>query len=76
MTRYLLDTNIYIDFYDRYYRFAYFPSFWEAFKTVLNTQIIIPKVVIDEAYQSQAFRDWLKNSYTGEYLNHKDYANE
>ncbi|MFC2401475.1 MAG: DUF4411 family protein, partial [Streptococcus sobrinus] len=27
--KYLLDSNIYINFYDRYYRKEFFPSFWQ-----------------------------------------------
>lgn len=32
---YLLDTNIYISFYDRYYPKAHFPTFWQEITKVL-----------------------------------------
>ncbi|RKG48869.1 DUF4411 family protein, partial [Acinetobacter cumulans] len=38
MTKYLLDTNIYINFYERYYKFDLFPSFWEKIKVIINSQ--------------------------------------
>lgn len=76
MAKYLLDTNIYLNFYDRYYRFDHFPSFWHAFADILNTQVIIPTIVMQETYQSQTFRDWITANYTGKLLNHKAYADQ
>ena len=49
MKQYLLDTNIYICFYDRAYWFESFPSFWEAFAEVINRHVVLPRVVVDEA---------------------------
>ena len=57
--QYLLDTNIYINFYDRAYRFEYFPSFWDAFEKVLNQYVVLPQIVVDEACKSDEFNDWL-----------------
>lgn len=74
--KYLLDTNIYINFYDRAYRFEYFPSFWEAFEKVLNQYVVLPKIVVDETNKSDEFKEWLEQNFKGEYLNHKDYAEE
>ncbi len=74
--KYLLDTNIYINFYERAYRFEYFPSFWEAFEKVLNQFVVLPKIVVDETNKSDEFKEWLEQNFNGEYLNHKDYAEE
>ena len=73
---YLLDTNIYINFYDRAYRFEYFPSFWDAFEKVLNQYVVLPKIVVEETNKSDEFKKWLEDNFKGEYLNHKDYAEE
>lgn len=70
---YLLDTNIYINFYDRCYRFKYFPQFWENFAPIMKNKVILPKVVYDEITRNQEFKDWLSNhSLSGYYYNHKD----
>lgn len=74
--KYLLDTNIYINFYDRAYRFEYFPSFWIAFEKVINQYVVLPRVVIDEINKSNDFKKWLDNNFNGELLNHKEYAEE
>ena len=34
---YLLDSNIYINFYDRYYRLEFFPTFWTKLIDILNS---------------------------------------
>ncbi|WP_398574993.1 DUF4411 family protein [Staphylococcus sp. HMSC10C03] len=41
MKKYILDSNIYINFYDRYYKYDYFPSFWKNSPSILNKQVII-----------------------------------
>lgn len=41
---YLLDSNIYINFYDRYYRKDFFPTFWSNFAGILNSSVVIPKL--------------------------------
>lgn len=74
--QYLLDTNIYINFYDRAYRFEYFPSFWDAFEKVLNRCVVLPKVVVNETNKSDEFKTWLETNFNGEHLNHIDYAKE
>ncbi|EFI82831.1 DUF4411 family protein [Listeria grayi] len=76
MTKYLLDSSIYISFYDRYYRFNYFPSFWNQLKFILNDSVAIPKVVISETFQSEWFLKWLKLNYENEIINHKSYSPE
>jgi len=74
MSKYLLDTNIYINFYDRYYRFDHFPSFWQKLQTILNSHIVLPDIVVNENYQDESFKDWLEEHFDGTYLKHKDYA--
>lgn len=74
MKKYILDSNIYINFYDRYYRFGIFPSFWHKFKEVINNSVILPKIVLEENVQDENFRQWIKDNYDGNILNHKDYA--
>lgn len=76
MIKYLLDTNIYINFYDRYYRFNYFPSFWNTFANTLNNHVIIPNIVMQETYQSKEFIDWINVNYKQTLLNHKKYAEQ
>ncbi|MBC9787160.1 DUF4411 family protein [Carnobacterium maltaromaticum] len=76
MTKYLLDSNIYINFYDRYYQHSYFPSFWENLKEIMNQNVLIPKVVIDEHYQDQWFTQWLSENFEHEIINHNNYAEE
>ncbi len=72
MSKYLLDTNIYINFYDRYYRFDYFPSFWSRLQSVLNKEIVLPDIVIQENYQDETFRDWLSLNFNGAIYKHKE----
>jgi len=74
--KYLLDTNIYIGFYDRYYLPAYFPTFWENIKPHINECVVIPKVVLDENFQDAWLKDWVKENYLHDLVNHKDYAGE
>jgi hypothetical protein len=76
MKRYLLDTNIYIDAYDRYYRNEYFPTFWEKFEITLNEHVVIPKVVKDEITKSDWFHEWLDSNFQDDILNHKVYAEQ
>lgn len=74
MKKYILDSNIYINFYERYYRFGVFPSFWDKFKEIMNDSIVLPKVVLEENVQDDNFRQWIKDNYLGDIINHKDYA--
>lgn len=76
MREYILDTNIYIGFYDRYYRPEHFPTFWENFIIHSNECVVIPKVVLDESYQDKWLKDWIKDNFTRDVINHKDYAEE
>ncbi|WP_427813458.1 DUF4411 family protein [Enterococcus sp. 22-H-5-01] len=74
---YLLDTNIYISFYDRYYPKENFPTFWNEFTKILNTDIVIPKVIMNENYQSKWFvEEYLANNFKQAFVNHKEYMDE
>lgn len=73
---YLLDTNIYISFYDRAYWFDTFPSFWENFVPIMNRSVVLPTVVLNEIRKSDEFHQWLNETFNGDFLNHKDYAEE
>lgn len=73
---YLLDSNIYINFYDRYYKMNYFPTFWEALVPILNSRVSIAKVILDENYQDPSFKEWLLRNYTTPLINHKNYLSE
>ncbi len=71
---YVLDTNIYIDFYERYYCHEVFPSFWTHFTDIINSgKVVIPQVVLNEQFQGEWFTDWLKHNFGGSVLNHKKY---
>ncbi|TLQ40933.1 DUF4411 family protein [Ruoffia tabacinasalis] len=74
MTKYLLDTNIYLDFYDRYYKFNYFPSFWLFFEDIINKSVVIPKIVLNEQFQDEKFNNWITENYTNDIINHKDFV--
>ena len=58
---YLLDTNIYIAFYERYYPQRNFPSFWERLVQTFQQEVVVPRVVMEETEKS----DWL-NTYMTE----------
>lgn len=76
MARYLLDSNIYLNFYERYYKQNIFPTFWTSLIPIINGNVVIPKVIIDENYQNPWFKDWIDNNYSPTLLNHKSYVSE
>ena len=76
MKKYLLDTNIYIASYDRYYRNEYFPTYWQKFSLILNEHVVVPKIIKDEITKSDWFLEWLKDNYQGEIVNHKNYSQQ
>lgn len=76
MKRYLLDTNIYIGSYERYYRNEYFPTYWEKFSMILNEHVVIPKVVHDEITKSDWFLAWLKENFADDIIKHQDYSEQ
>ena len=73
---YLLDSNIYINFYDRYYKIDFFPTFWNKLAVILNAQVSIPKIVIEENYQDPWFKEWIKKYYKTPLIDHKLYSDE
>ncbi|WP_444283045.1 DUF4411 family protein [Granulicatella adiacens] len=73
---YLLDTNIYIAFYERYYPQRNFPSFWERLVQTFQQEVVVPRVVMEETEKS----DWL-NTYMTETcglnpIDHRKYLNQ
>lgn len=74
--KYVLDSNIYIDFYDRYYSIHHFPSFWKQVPAILNGQVIIPKVVLDEHYQDPWFKSWLSKNCQNPIVDERNYISE
>lgn len=76
MASYLLDSNIYLNFYERYYKQNIFPTFWTSLEPIINRNVIIPKVIIDENYQDPWFKEWIDNNYSSTLLNHKSYVPE
>ncbi len=76
MKKYLLDTNIYADAYERYYLNEYFPTYWEKFSTIINEHVVIPKIVKDEITKSDWFQQWLKDNYSDSIINHRNYAQQ
>ncbi|GBA98000.1 DUF4411 family protein [Lactobacillus gasseri] len=74
---YLLDTNIYINFYDRYYPINHFATFWEKFIPILQNQIMIPDVVVRENMHNPWFKsDLLANNYQKDFIDHRNYQEE
>ncbi|VQD78527.1 Uncharacterised protein [Streptococcus pneumoniae] len=73
---YLLDSNIYINFYDRYYRKEFFPTFWLKLSSILNSNVVVPRIVVSENYQNPWFREWLEENYKKDLIDHKSYARE
>lgn len=74
---YLLDTNIYISFYDRYYPRKNFPTFWDKFTPIFKEKVVVPDVVVAENQQSIWFRkDFLPNNYPNDLVKHKNYVEE
>lgn len=74
---YLLDTNIYINFYDRYYPINHFATFWEKFIPILQNQIMISDVVVRENMHNPWFKsDLLANNYQKDFIDHRNYQEE
>ena len=42
---YLLDTNIYIAFYERYYPQRNFPTFWGKLVQTFQQEVVVPSLV-------------------------------
>ncbi|MGV2928455.1 DUF4411 family protein [Macrococcus capreoli] len=76
MVKYLLDSNIYLNFYDRYYLVQHFPSFWEYMKPVFQNDVIVPRVIVSENYQNPWLKDFLVNDCQIEIIDHRQYISE
>lgn len=73
---YILDSNVFINFYDRYYRIEYFPTFWQEFIQILNDKVVIPQIIVNENFQNPWFKKWIDVHYRKEIVNHLGYINE
>lgn len=65
MTKYLLDSNCFIEPMKRYYGFKIFPSYWKWFGMELarsNSLLIVPKCVSDEINVDPRLSLWVKNN--------------
>lgn len=65
MTRYLLDSNCFIEPMKRYYGFDTFPSYWTWFGDELNKDdsiLIVPKCVRDEIKVDPRLNTWSQNN--------------
>ena len=76
MQEYLLDTYMYIDSYDRYYRKDFFPTYWQQLSEILNSHVVIPIIVRDEITKNDWFLKWLRQHYKRDYLSHKRYIEQ
>lgn len=76
MQKYILDTNIYMNAYDRFYLPAHFPSFWDEISNHLNDCVVIPKVVMDENVKDDWFSLWIKENYQHKLIGTAPYGNE
>mgnify|MGYP001177762623 FL=1 len=74
--KYLLDSNIYMDCYDRYYLHEYFPTFWRQFTPLINQFVVATDVMLDEHQHDEWFIEWFRKNYHGSILNHVEYAEE
>ena len=73
---YLLDTNIFINFYDRYYRMNLFPTFWKKLVTILNSCVEIPEIILSETYQSPEFKEWIGKHFQKTLLDHRAFSQD
>jgi hypothetical protein len=74
--KYLLDSNIYMDCYDRYYVRECFPTFWEKFTPLLNQYALAADVMLNEHQHDEWFLHWFNVNYHGTILNHTDYVTD
>lgn len=74
--KYLIDSSTYLDFYNRYYRYDFFPTFWEKLEGIMNNSVVVPKIVLDEHYHDLWFKDWVERHFAHDILNHKNYVED
>lgn len=73
---YLLDSNIYMDCYDRYYLQDCFPGFWTAFTPMLDKYVVAADVMLNEHQNSEWFVNWFKSHYHLPILKCDDYVDD
>ncbi|MFH4130779.1 DUF4411 domain-containing protein, partial [Acinetobacter baumannii] len=41
---------------------------------IINSQVVLPDIVVNEHYQDESFKKWLEENFTGASCKYKDYA--
>ncbi|MTV44399.1 DUF4411 family protein [Streptococcus pneumoniae] len=44
--------------------------------SILNSNVVVPRIVVSENYQNPWFREWLEENYKKDLIDHKSYARE
>ena len=70
---YLLDTNIYIAFYERYYPQRNFPSFWERLVQTFQQEVVVPRVVMEETKKSKWLKTYMMDTCGVSIIDHRQY---
>lgn len=70
---YLLDTNIYIAFYERYYPQRNFPSFWESLVQTFQQEVVVPRVVMEETKKSKWLKTYMMDTCGVSIIDHRQY---
>ena len=70
---YLLDTNIYIAFYERYYPQRNFPSFWERLVQTFQQEVVVPRVVMEETEKSKWLKTYMMDTCGVSIIDHRQY---
>ena len=70
---YLLDTNIYIAFYERYYPQRNFPSFWEKLVQTFQQEVVVPRVVMEETKNSAWLNTYMTETCGLNPIDHRKY---
>ena len=70
---YLLDTNIYIAFYERYYPQRNFPTFWEKLVQTFQQEVVVPRVVMEETKNSAWLNTYMTETCGLNPIDHRKY---
>jgi hypothetical protein len=75
-TKYLLDTNVFIEAYRTYYAFDLAPSFWKILSVKSKTDdfAVIDKVRKELAAKEDSLNNWFTQNYEGEVLSSNNSA--
>lgn len=68
MTKYLLDSNCFIEPMKRYYGFDTFPTYWKWFSNELNKDdslLVVPKCVSNEINVDSRLKKWAQDNMKG-----------